>query len=91
MWIYPDKIKTRDIPFSWGNLLCRVLFARDAKTGKWHKACGERSGGLSILVDDKPFPHSQAFLGEVRRIEHKYGFKLTTVDICHKPQYERVM
>jgi len=81
MWITPDRLKTRDIPFSWSNLLCRVWFARDKKTQLWHRAAGERSGGVKILVDDKPFPHPQAFSGELRRVQRKYGMRLVTIEI----------
>ena len=91
MWICPDKIKTRDIPFSWSNSLCRVWYARDSETGLWHKAAGERSTTL-ILVDDTPFPHPQAFAGELKKVQKKYNVKLETVDInVPKPQYRRVI
>jgi len=80
-WIKPDRIVTRNVPFDWDSLACRIWYVRCAKTQKWYKAYSERSAGRTVLCEDKPFPHVQAYIGQKKRDENHYGVKLETVDV----------
>lgn len=81
MFVKPDRIVTQDVPFNWSSCLCRISYVRDAETKMWHRACSERTASGMVLCDDKPFPHYNAYLGDRRKYEYRYGVKLETIEI----------